>query len=194
VSEIVSSCAQPPCAVLLSVLAKRSFGSVAPCVDQKLLNMTPCIWALPSVIAWSKQLLDSFHHWTGRDLLARSGPIEDQARALFDASFVVVSHGTEPDPILNYGNQTALDLWEMTWDRLTCTPSHQTAEPMNRAERARMLQQVDERGYYDRYRGVRISATGRRFLVEDAVVWTVMDAQGRSLGQAATFSRWSRVS
>jgi hypothetical protein len=167
---------------------------VAPGVDPELQSMTPLIWTLPSVIAWSKQLLDSFHHWTGRDLLVRSGSIEDQARALFDAPFVVVSHGTEPDPILNYGNQTALDLWEMTWDRLTCTPSHQTAEPMNRAERARMLRQVEERGYYDQYRGVRISSTKRRFLVEDAVVWTVMDAQDRSLGQAATFSRWSRVS
>jgi hypothetical protein len=175
------------------MLAERSSGSVAPGIHPKLQSMTPHIWALPSVIVWSKQLLDSFHHWTGRDLLARSGSIEDQAQALFAASFVVVSHGTEPDPILNYGNRAALDLWEMTWDRLTGTPSHQTAEPMNRAERARMLQQVEERGYYDCYRGVRISATGRRFLVEDAVVWTVTDAEGRSIGQAATFSRWSRV-
>jgi hypothetical protein len=176
------------------MVAERSSGSVAPGIDPRLQNMTSLIWTLPSVVAWSKQLLDSFHHWTGRDLLARSGSIEDQAQALFVVSFVVVSHGTEPDPILNYGNQAALDLWEMTWERLTGTPSHKTAEPMNRAERARMLQQVEERGYYDRYRGVRISATGHRFLVEDAVVWTVMDAQGRSLGQAATFSRWSRVS
>lgn len=183
-----------PCAVPLSVLAEGSSGFVAPGIDPTLQRMTPLIWALPSVIAWSKQLLDSYHHWTGRDLLVRSGSIEDQAQALFAAPFVVVSHGTEPDPILNYGNQAALDLWEMTWDRLTRTPSHHTAEPMNRAERARMLQKVKELGFYDRYRGVRISATGRRFLVEEAVVWTVMDARGRSLGQAATFSRWSRVS
>lgn len=72
--------------------------------------MTSQIWTFPSVIAWSQQLLDSFHHWTSRDLLIRSGSIEDQAQALFAAPFVVVSHGTEPDPILNYGNQTALDL------------------------------------------------------------------------------------
>jgi hypothetical protein len=183
-----------PCVVLLSVLAEGLSGFVAPGIAPTLQRMTPLIWALPSVIAWSKQLLDSYYHWTGRDLLVRSGSIEDQAEALFAAPFVVVSHGTEPDPILNYGNQAALDLWEMTWDRLTHTPSHHTAEPMNRAERASMLQQVKERGSYDRYRGVRISATGRRFLVEDAVVWTVIDAQGRSLGQAATFSRWSRVS
>jgi hypothetical protein len=119
--------------------------------------------------------------------------MEEQSEALFVAPFVVVSHGTEPDPILNYGNQAALDLWEMTWERLICMPSRQTAEPVNQEERARMLRQVEAQGYYDRYRGVRISATGRRFLVEEAIVWTVMDEQGLRLGQAATFSRWSRL-
>jgi len=156
-------------------------------------NVTSAIWAHPSVIAWSQRLLDSFRHWTGRDLFVRSGSMEEQAKALFAAPFVVVSHGTESDPILNYGNQAALDLWEMAWERLTRMPSCQTAEPVNQQERARMLRQVEEQGYYDRYRGVRISATGRRFLVEEAVVWTVMDEQGRRIGQAATFSRWTRL-
>jgi hypothetical protein len=138
-------------------------------------------------------MLDSFRHWTGRDVLVRSGSIEDQAQMLFATPFVIVSHGMEPDPILNYGNQAALDLWEMTWEQLIRTPSRQTAEPVNREERARMLRLVEERGYYDRYRGVRISATGRRFLVEEAIVWTVMDDQGRCIGQAATFERWARL-
>ncbi|MDH5580197.1 MAG: MEKHLA domain-containing protein, partial [Betaproteobacteria bacterium] len=80
-------------------------------------------------------MLDSFRYWTGRELLIRSGPVEDHAQALFDAPFVVVSHGTEPDPILNYGNQAALDLWEMTWEQLTRTPSRHTAEPVHREER-----------------------------------------------------------
>jgi hypothetical protein len=126
-------------------------------------------------------------------LLVRSGSIEDQAEALFAAPFVVVSHGAEPDPILNYGNQAALDLWEMEWEQLIHMPSRQTAEPVNQVERAHMLRLVEEQGYYDRYRGVRISATGRRFIVEGAVVWTVMDEQGRRIGQAATFSSWSKV-
>ncbi len=156
--------------------------------------MASPIWAHPSVIAWSQYLLDSFRHWTGRELLVRPCSREDQAGLLFVAPFVVVSHGTEPDPILNYGNQAALDLWEMAWAQLTRMPSRQTAEPLNQEERARMLRQVEEKGVYDRYRGVRISATGRRFLVEDALVWTVMDEQGRRVGQAATFSRWTWLS
>lgn len=155
--------------------------------------MVDHLWAQPSIIAWSQQLLDSFHHWTGKELLARDESVSEQARRLFFASSVVVSHGLEADPILNYGNQAALDLWEMTWEQLTRTPSRQTAEPVNQAERARMLRIVDKQGYCDRYRGVRISATGRRFLVEEAVVWNVMDEQGGRIGQAATFSRWTRL-
>ena len=127
-------------------------------------------------------------------MLDRSGSIEEQAEAVFAAPVVVVSHGTEADPIVNYGNQAALDLWEMTWDRLIGMPSRQTAEPVNQEERARMLRLVEQQGHYDRYRGVRVSSTGRRFLVEEAIVWNVIDEQSRRIGQAATFSRWTRLS
>lgn len=152
------------------------------------------IWTRIAVIAWSQRLLDSFHRWTGRDLLDRSGSIEAQAEALFAAPCVVVSHGTETDPILNYGNQAALDLWEMPWEQLVGMPSRHTAEPIDQLERAHMLQLVEQQGYYDRYRGVRISSTGRRFLVEEALVWNVIDEQGQRIGQAATFSRWTSLS
>lgn len=143
------------------------------------------------MVQWVQLLLDSFHRWTGRELIARTGSPEDQAAALFAAPFVVVSHGAEEDPMLNYGNRVALDLWELDWESFTKTPSRLTAEPVNRSERERMLAQAASRGFIDDYRGVRISSTGRRFLVEKAMVWNVVDEAGKKLGQAATFSRWS---
>ncbi len=155
--------------------------------------MVDHIWAQASIITWSQRLLDSFRDWTGKELLARDGSVLEQAQRLYFAPSVVVSHGLEADPILNYGNQAALDLWEMTWEQLTHTPSRQTAEPVNQEERARMLRVVAEQGYFDRYCGVRISATGTRFLVEEAIVWNVMDEEGQRIGQAATFSRWTRL-
>ncbi|THJ24289.1 MAG: MEKHLA domain-containing protein [Nitrospira sp. CG24D] len=145
------------------------------------------------MVTWSQLLLDSFRHWTGRDLLIRTGTPDAQAQALFAAPFVVVSHGAEADPLLNYGNQQALDLWELSWAQLTSTPSRLTAEPMNRDERARMLAVAEKQGYYSGYRGIRISSTGKRFLVEDATVWNVVDGQGIRVGQAATFARWTMV-
>lgn len=155
--------------------------------------MSPSQWNRPHIIRWSQRLLDSYYHWTGRELIERTGDMTQHAQALFEASFVVVSHGVEPDPILNYGNQTALDLWELSWDQFITTPSRLTAEPDGRAGRGHMLEQARVNGYFDGYRGVRISSAGRRFLVEQALIWTVIDSAGRSIGQAATFSHWSMV-
>jgi hypothetical protein len=148
------------------------------------------VWAERRVIEWSRWLLESYRYWTGGDLFELPGDGETRARALFNAPLIVVSHGTEPDPILNYGNQAALALWDTTWERLVRTPSRLTAEAMEREERERMLEQAKSRGFFDGYRGVRISSTGRRFLVENAVIWTVLDGRGITVGQAASFSRW----
>lgn len=149
------------------------------------------MWTNPIVIEWTQRLLDSYRHWTSRDLIERIGEPDAQAYRLFHTPFVVVSHGAEADPILNYGNQVALDLWGMTWAQLMQTPSRLTAEPVNRAEREWMLEQAKARGYIDTYRGVRIASTGRRFLVENALIWNVVDAEGQRVGQAATFSQWT---
>ena len=148
-------------------------------------------WTDPAIVRWSQLLLDSYRRWLGRDLIERKGSPEEQAKALYHAPFVVVSHGMEADPILNYGNKIAMDLWKMDWAQLTKTPSRLTAEPVNQAERARMLAQAQEKGFIDDYKGVRISGTGERFLVEQAIVWNVVGAEGEQLGQAATFSRWT---
>jgi hypothetical protein len=148
-------------------------------------------WDEPRIVEWSQLLLDGYRHWIGHDLIKRTADAKQWARTLFEASAVVVSHGVEPDPILNYGNQTALDLWELSWAQFIKTPSRLTAEPDDRAERERMLTQARAKGYYDGYRGVRISSTGKRFLVERALIWTVIDPDGRPIGQAATFSQWS---
>lgn len=151
-------------------------------------------WNEPRIVEWSQLLLDSYCHWTGTELIERAGGLKQQARALFEASFVVVSHGGESDPLLNYGNQTALDLWELSWDQFIKMPSRLTAEADNRAEREKMLERAKLNGYFGGYRGVRISSTGRRFLVEQAVIWNVIDFAGSPIGQAATFSRWFNMS
>ena len=46
-------------------------------------------------------------------------------------------------------------------------------------------------GFVDDYQGIRISRTGKRFRIEQAIVWNLVDDQGRHAGQAATFDHWS---
>ncbi len=130
-------------------------------------------------------LLSSYQRWVGRPLL----PVgEDSVQALFEASFALVSHGVEADPILNYGNRRALELWETSWEELTRTPSRLTAEPVAREERERLLERVTRDGFISDYQGVRISQKGRRFLIQKATVWNLVDAGNVYRGQAAVFS------
>jgi hypothetical protein len=136
-------------------------------------------------------LLGSHLRIVGRPLL-RDGPsAAEQARALYEAPFVVLSHGAGPDPLFAYGNLSAQRLFEMSWQELTRMPSRLSAEPVARAERARLLATVAARGYVDDYRGVRIAKSGRRFAIEGAVVWSLVDAAGVLRGQAATFETWT---
>lgn len=138
----------------------------------------------------AERLRTSFHALTGRDLIAPALSPDAAAEGLFHAPFVILSHDAAPDPILTYGNLTALKLFALTWEELTQMPSRLTAEAPNRAERARLLAEVTARGFIDDYSGVRIARTGQRFLIEQATVWNLTDDQGRRCGQAATFRAW----
>lgn len=136
------------------------------------------------------RLLTSLRHWTGRHLVDASLPAVEQARRIFEAPFAVLSHNTASDPILNYGNRAGMQLFELSWQELIQTPSRLTAEPVHRDERARLLDAVTRNGFIDDYRGVRVSKSGRRFFIEGATVWNLLDENGAPYGQAATFSHW----
>ncbi|MUT65243.1 MEKHLA domain-containing protein [Paenibacillus sp. NEAU-GSW1] len=140
--------------------------------------------------AHARLLMDSYKRWTGRDLLVAKTQENGISEALFQAPFVILSHGTEAEPVLNYGNEKALELWEMSWDELTSTPSRLTAEPMAREERDRFFERVTENGFVDGYTGIRISSTGRRFAIIDTLVWNLVDEEGVFRGQAAAFSEY----
>jgi hypothetical protein len=135
-------------------------------------------------------LLRSLRGLTGRELVDPHLSAAEQARALYEAPFVVVSHDTAPDPVFNYANRSALELWEMSWEAFTRLPSRLSAEPLEQTARARFLAEVAASGFVTSYAGVRVSRTGRRFRIEDAVVWNVLGPRGRPCGQAATFARW----
>ncbi len=127
----------------------------------------------------------SFHHWLGRHLLDFSLDAQHAARELYFAKFALMSHNTAQDPIFNYDNECALNLFETTWDEFTAMPSRLSAEPLNREERRRLLETVAEKGYIDDYCGVRVSCRGKRFQVDNAIVWNIIDPQGKYYGQAA---------
>ena len=154
-------------------------------------NQDSPIWLKNPLLSWTQMLLNSYAHWTKTELIDRHGPPLEQAQRLYASPFVVASHGVQAEPILNYGNAQALELWEMNWEEFTTTPSRLTAEPVNQTERARMLQETSRDGMIRNYRGARISRSGNRFLVEKATVWNVIDKDKNKIGQAVTFDTWT---
>jgi hypothetical protein len=133
--------------------------------DGRSSRTTVAEWQHHGWIAQTQTLLDSFHGLVGRDLLPRTGDPADEAKRLFQAPFVVVSHGTEVDPVLNYGNRTALQLWEMTSERFVVTPSRLTAESTHREARERLLEATMRQGYVDGYEGKGLSLSFRPYQI-----------------------------
>jgi hypothetical protein len=133
-------------------------------------------------------IADSYQRLLGQPLVAAG---DDLASALWQAPRVIVAHDTQADPVFFYGNRLALQAFDMDFAAFTQLPSRYSAEPLAREERARLLERVTRDGYIDDYAGIRISAQGRRFRIEQAVVWNLVDADGRCHGQAATFTHWT---
>lgn len=136
-------------------------------------------------------LISSYRRWTGRDLVDPTLPLGEAAAFLYThAPFALLSHDTAADPLFTYANLAAQRLFAMAWGEIVGMPSRYSAEPVACEARERLLAQVDRDGYIDNYSGVRISRDGRRFLVDQATVWNLVDDAGRPCGQAARLGRW----
>jgi hypothetical protein len=129
-------------------------------------------------------LADSYRRLAGVEIVP-DGP--DLADALWRHPAAIVAHDTAADPIFFFGNRAALIAFEMDFASFTRLPSRLSAEPGLRAERQALLARVAATGMIRDYSGIRISATGRRFGIEQAVVWNLIDAAGVRHGQAAMF-------
>jgi len=148
----------------------------------------------PFYINHANRLVESYKLLTGNDLFPVSNNDGEADCNNIDkiqaASFVLLSHGLGPDPLFNYANPKALNLFEINWDDLLKMPSRLSTETINQAKRESLLNTVSRQGYIDHYSGIRISAKGQRFMINQAVVWNVIDAQGKYYGQAAMFKEW----
>lgn len=145
----------------------------------------PAAYRQPETAARIALIAESFERLLRRPLVPHG---DDLVAALWQAPCAIVAHGTEPDPVFFFGNHAALAAFECDLAIFTAMPSRLSAEAMLRDERQRLLDRVTRDGFIDDYGGMRISAKGRRFRIEDAVVWNLIDAHGLRHGQAATFA------
>jgi hypothetical protein len=130
-------------------------------------------------------LADSYAQLLGRPLVPQNMSVTEATEWLYKlAPFAVLAHNTDPDPIFIYGNMAAQQRFGYGWDELTRLPSRLSAEAPNREERQQFLARVQRFGYETGYKGVRITKAGQRFMIEEATLWQLLDADGKLHGQA----------
>ncbi|HEY0958681.1 MAG TPA: MEKHLA domain-containing protein [Novosphingobium sp.] len=145
----------------------------------------PQFYRDPALTAKIALIAESFVHLLGYPLVEAD---RDPIMALWEIPKVVVAHGAQEDPIFFFGNAQALAAFECDVATFTTMPSRLSAEAPARSERQKLLDRVSRNGFIDDYAGVRISSKGRRFHIERATVWNLMDVEGNYHGQAATFT------
>jgi PAS domain S-box-containing protein len=130
-------------------------------------------------------LANSYARFLGDRLVLHDVLIAEAAEWLYEkAPFAVLAHNTDQDPFFIYGNKAAQRRFEYSWDEIIQLPSRLSAEAPNREERDRFLARVRQFGYESNYEGVRVTKSGQRFIIEDATLWQLFDADGKLHGQA----------
>jgi hypothetical protein len=141
------------------------------------------------ILSHSELIAGSFKKWLGRYLVPPGLSREETALAMMKAPFVIASTDTQTDPVLNYGNRTALGLWELSWSEFTATPGRHTAEPLEREARAHFMEEEKRNGFGDNYR-VFVSRW-KTFQNQPGPLWWNLIDEDENKGQAVMFKEWS---
>lgn len=154
-------------------------------------------YSTPALVSLGRAMVASYYRWTKRELIPgmhiNAYSMDDRIvlQQLFEHNGVILAHNTATDPTFVFANHTAIKLWEYSWTEMIGLPSRLTAEPDLRPNREQLLARVRDFGYIDDYSGIRVSKSGRRFRIERATVWNVIDSNETRIGQAATFNHWT---
>lgn len=138
-------------------------------------------------------LVKSFETLTQTPFPQANSNLPTTPQDLFNSDYCILSHGLEESPIFNFASQKALDLFEITWEQMLQLPSKKSAETLERSERQRLLDEVTEHGFISNYKGIRISSSGQRFWIKEAIVWNLIDENKQIQGQAALFNKWKLI-
>lgn len=151
------------------------------------------IWQQSEIISHSRLLADSYQFWTGQELFPEISNDLELSHAMYFAPFVVVSHGLEKDPIFNYGNLQAQQLWQLSWAEFTSMPSRLSAEPIEVVKRNKLLAEGRKRGITYIDQAIRINKEGKRFYIKDVVLFNLQDDNNKYQGQGAVYAKWEFI-
>lgn len=138
---------------------------------------------------WLRCVSDSLEQYYGKSLydeLSVSGPgaIHNNER------YVVISHGTQDDPVYNYGNKAGLLFFGYPEHEFVQLPSRYSAPSgALRQDRSQIVQHVLDHGWTIIDEAIRQNKARESFRVRRILYFNVNDDDGKRIGQAATFDR-----
>lgn len=160
------------------------------------LNGGPKITGTERDIATHVELVDkSLRDLTGIGVSERMG-LDLESPELYESictntRYVLITHGTEADPIYNFGNNAALAAFFRSWESLVAMPSAQSVVLRSIDEEMRiiLMKKVTDDGFVEGASGIRVRDDGAYIKLVDAIVWNCHDKSGAKIGQAAFFDR-----
>ena len=112
-------------------------------------------------------------------------------RAFDKCPFPIASHDNSSEPLFNYANHAALNLFKRTLNEMMGLPSKASALPVDQDERSKILEQVTQYGFIEHYQGKRVASDQSIFYIQDATVWNLLDQEKKYYGQAVIIFKTS---
>ena len=166
---------------------KRIF--VSPCLHESFTNIGIDSSTFPSLFDNNIQIngrsikdhvsiLDnSLRKLTGKGIRERIGLDEKENGDIYkdfcmDERFVIVSHGTEDDPIYNFSNVAGMEAFVRSWDEFIELPSRLSVVLQTKDEESRiqLMRKVTDDGFVEGASGIRVRGDGQFIKLVDAVV------------------------
>lgn len=137
-------------------------------------------------VAWSS---DSLFRLTGQTLLEKM-QIDSIPQVHSHTRYAVLSHGTQDDPIFHYFNRAALETFEYTEGEVYKIPSRYSApDGAARSVRDKLIGEATQAEVLNLYDSIRITKSGKLFMIKHIVLWNVYDDDGVRVGQTAIYDR-----
>lgn len=104
--------------------------------------------------------------------------------AFDQCSLPIASHDNSSEPLFNYANRAALNLFKMTSKEMIGLPSRASALKVDQDERSFILEQVMKYGFVEHYHGKRVASDKSIVHIQDATIWNLLDREKKYYGQA----------
>jgi hypothetical protein len=160
-----------------------------PPTSRTLLHLSP-IGKVEDPDDWIRCVSNSLQRFYGKSLYEEISLAVPAVTADVHSNerHVVISHGTQEDPIYNYANKAGLQFSGYSEDEFVQLPSRYSAPDGSlRADRSVIVQHVIQHGWAIIPEAIRQNKAGQCFLVQRILFFNVYDDNGNRIGQAATF-------